>query len=61
MKLTLKEVIEKRQHKYDKDLKCSCNEWYKGYMCGWYSAYQDLSEILEQNGFDMNQIVIDKH
>ena len=60
MQLTLKEVIEKRQHKYDKDLKCSCNEWYKGHMCGWYSAYQDLSEILEQNGFDVNQIVIDK-
>lgn len=56
--MTLKEVIEKRQHKCDDDIRCSCNEFYKGYMVGWYWAYQDLLDILEQNNFDINQVVI---
>lgn len=60
MKLTLKYVIEERQHKYDEDSKCACSEWYKGYMCGWYWAYQDLLDILKQNGFDVKQIVINR-
>lgn len=25
---------------------------------GWYWAYQDIKEILEQNGFDMDVVVI---
>ena len=47
-----------RQHKYDEDLKCSCTDEYRGYMKGWYCAYQDIKEILEQSGFDTSQLLI---
>lgn len=40
--MTLKELIELRQVRYSPVL-----SW----------AYQDLKEILEQNGFDMNVVV----
>lgn len=60
MRMTLKEVIEKRQHKHDDKMNCSCSEEYKGYMRGWYWAYQDILEILNQQGFDVDQIVIDE-
>ena len=55
--MTLSEIIELRQNKYKP---CSCSEFQKGYETGWYWAYQDLKEILEQNGFDMNVTVIKK-
>lgn len=56
--MTLKEVIETRQHKYGKEYSYCHSEGLKRYMTGWYWAYQDLFEILEQHGFDMNQIVV---
>lgn len=56
--MTLREVIEKRQHKYDKEYPHCHSERRKQYMTGWYWAYQDLLEILEQHNFDMNQIVV---
>lgn len=57
--MTLGELIEKRGHKYDEQIgRTSVADWYAGYMLGWRWAYQDLKEILEQNGFDMNCIVI---
>lgn len=53
--MTLAEIIEKRGHKYDEHIgRTSTSDWYAGYMLGWKWAYQDLAEILEQNGFDMN-------
>ena len=56
---TLNEIINLRQHKHDEDRKNdSFMMFYQGYMEGWYSAYRDLKEILEQNGFDMNVTVI---
>lgn len=53
--MTLKEIIESRGNKYTP---CSCSEFQKGYETGWRWAYQDLKEILEQNGFDMDIEVI---
>ena len=55
--MTLLEIIESRGNKYTSS---SCSEFQKGYETGWYWAYQDLKEILEQNCFDMNVIVIKK-
>lgn len=49
--MTLKEIIESRGNKYTP---CSASDFQKGYETGWKWAYQDLKEILEQNGFDMN-------
>ena len=54
--MTLLEIMELRQNKYKP---CSCSDFQKGYETGWYWAYQDLKEILEQNGFDLNVVVID--
>ena len=53
--MTLLEIINSRGNKYTP---CSCSEFQKGYETGWHWAYQDLKEILEQNGFDMNVVVI---
>ncbi len=53
--MTLKEIIESRGNKYTP---CSCSEYQKGYETGWRWSYQDLKEILEQNGFDINIEVI---
>lgn len=54
--MTLKELIEKRGHKYDDDVrnKVSASDFYSGYIRGWSQAYRDLQEILEQNGFNLN-------
>lgn len=52
--MTLAEIIEKRGHKYDKEIGVSCSDHWNGYKAGWYWAYQDLKEILEYHGFDMN-------
>lgn len=55
MKMTLLEIIELRQKKFKRE---PCSEWYEGYKTGWYWAYEDLKDILEQNNFDMNVAVI---
>ena len=56
---TLEEVIQIRQNKYNKEKQNKTyTEFWQGYMEGWYCAYKDLIEILEQNGFDSNLIVI---
>lgn len=56
--MTLSEIIESRQHKF-KSCPCSysCSKFQNGYETGWYWAYQDLKEILEQNGFNTNIII----
>lgn len=59
MQMNLQEVIENRQHRYDESIRWQQTDWWKGYMTGWYWAYKDLAEILEQNGFDTTQLVID--
>jgi virulence-associated protein VapD len=56
--MTLKELIKVRKNKFDEQKQASCADLHKGYMCGWENAYQDLEEILTQNGFDTNIIVI---
>jgi hypothetical protein len=53
--MTLKEIIFSRGNKY---MPCTCSEFQKGYETGWKWAYQDLYEILKQNGFDMDIEVI---
>lgn len=58
--MTLREVIDDRQHKYNEQLGASCSDQWKGYMIGWHNAYKDLAEILEQNGFNIEQIVFDR-
>lgn len=57
--MTLKEIIEIRQHKFDSYRRgIPIGGYWTGYCEGWYLAYKDLAEILEQNGFDLNTIVI---
>ena len=55
--MTLKEIIESRQKKHTIT---NGTDFYSGYKKGWYWAYQDIKEIFEQNGFDMNVVVIKK-
>lgn len=56
---TLGEIISLRQNKYNEDRKNpSISEFFQGRFDGWYSAYRDLKEILEQNGFNMDVPVI---
>ena len=57
---TLGEIISLRQNKYNEDRKNpSFSEFFQGRFDGWYSAYRDLKEILEQNGFNLDVPVID--
>lgn len=56
--MTLKELIKLRMNKFDEYKQASCSIGWKEYMCGWESAYQVLEEILEQNGFDTDIVVI---
>ena len=59
MKTTLKELIQLRQSKYDGETQNKTySEFWQGYMDGWCQAYKDLLEILNQNDFDTNVIVI---
>jgi hypothetical protein len=57
-KLTLEEIIEARQNKYQDETDRTPSEFFKGYYSGWYWAYQDLKEILQQNDFDMEIPVV---
>ena len=58
--MTLKEIIDSRGGKYDDDIlhQVSMTDFWGGYQVGWKMAYQDIREILDQNGFDKNIIVI---
>lgn len=58
--MTLKEIIDRRGHKYDDDIihQVSMSDYWKGYEMGWKCAYQDLREILDQYGFNKNIVVI---
>lgn len=57
---TLGEIISLRQNKYNEDRKNpSFSDFFQGRFDGWYSAYRDLKEILEQNGFNLDVPVID--
>lgn len=56
--MTLKDLLDQRGHKFDKEIHCPCSDHWKGYMTGWHNAYRDIREILEYNGFDMNLIAI---
>lgn len=59
MKETVEEVINSRMHRYDDLIQASCSEEFHGFMKGWYSAYQDILEIMKQNDFDTEQVLID--
>lgn len=56
--MTLKCIIKNRKNKYAHKSQRAGNEFVKGYMAGWYWAYRDLEEILEQNKFDLNIAII---
>lgn len=55
--MTLKELIECRGHKFDKEIGVSCSDHWNGYKTGWFNAYRDIREILEYHGFDLDHIV----
>ena len=56
---TLKDIIALRSSKYVDDAKnSSYTEFWQGYFEGWADAYQDLKEILEQNKFNLDALVI---
>lgn len=59
MQMTVQEVLNDRLHKYDEAIKASCEPEFKGYMKGWHDAYRDILEIMEQNDFNTNQVLID--
>jgi hypothetical protein len=58
--MTLKDIIDSRGSRFDRDIqeRVPMAEFWQGYQHGWKMAYQDLREILDQNGFDKNIIVI---
>lgn len=53
--MTLAELISLRKFKYPKSQQAV---FWQGYRLGWEAAYQDLEEILEQNGFDTSVLVM---
>ncbi len=55
---TLGDIISLRQNKYNEDLKRPFSQFWNGYHNGWFHAYQDLKEILEQHGFNSEIPVI---
>ena len=56
---TLREIIDWRQQKSSYHSQgLPSGSWWEGYYEGWRWAYQDLKEILEQNSFDMDVIVV---
>lgn len=57
--MTLKELIECRGHKFDKEIGCPCSDHWNGYKTGWYWAYRDILELLEYYRFDTNQVVFE--
>ena len=56
--MTLREFLEYREHRFDKEHNCPCSEHYAGYREGWHDAARDIREVLEHWGVDMNMIVI---
>jgi hypothetical protein len=55
---TLREIIERRQQ-VSRDLRCGVTDsWWDGHYSGQHRAYQELIEILEQHGFDLDVVVI---
>lgn len=56
--MTLNDLINIRGRKYDDQLNVSKTEFQKGYEQGWRWAYRDIKEIFQQNGFDLEQLVI---
>ena len=56
--MTLREIILLRQNKFDEGMRKVGSEYWQGYQAGWFNAYRDLTEILKQNGFDLDTIVI---
>lgn len=56
--MTLEEMMKQRQSKFD-----TWNtpvDFWKGYYSGWYNAYKDMMEILDQCGFDISVIVMEE-
>lgn len=56
--MTLRDIIRLRQEKTKKLNQGVSEPWWGGYHTGWSLAYRDLREILEQNGFDLDVVVI---
>lgn len=56
--MTLRDIIRLRQEKAEKLNQGVSELWWDGYHAGWVWAYRDLQEILEQNGFDLDVVVI---
>lgn len=55
---TLRQIIDIRQNKFEEDKRGTKVKFWLGYYEGWFWAYKDLLEILEQNGFDLDVVVI---
>ena len=52
--MTLREFLEYREHRFDKERGYGCSEHYSGYKEGWHDACRDIREVLERHGFDMD-------
>ena len=50
--MTLQKIINIRKNRYKYKSRYIKNEFYKGYMIGWYHAYKDLEETLAEFNFN---------
>ena len=54
----LRDIITVRKNKFEKDRKNpSFSDFWQGYHEGWYSAYRDLEEIMEQHTIEAIPVV----
>lgn len=60
MNVTLKEIIENRSHKTQREYVHTMTDYWQGYYAGWDNAYKDLKEILEYNKINLEDIIVIK-
>lgn len=51
--MTLKELLEIREHRFDDAKTETSNELYHVYAEGWTDAVTDIRTVLERHGFDL--------
>ena len=52
--MTLKEFLEYREHRFDKEAGYGCSDTYAAYKEGWHDACRDIQEVLEAHGFNLD-------
>ena len=57
--MTLAELIVARAVKFESQDCITQDAFNRSWCLGWRAAYEDLRDILEQNGFDLDQVVVE--